>query len=91
MAKLTTYSGKKSWGGLRRYKIRHIGGKKSLGGKRVSVVGIVGQEKTPDGRDRWRVSTGKEIVNLTTSASSTATMREATIIYHDALKRLADR
>jgi hypothetical protein len=56
----------------------------------AAAVTVVGKEMTPDGRDRWVVTDGSKIVNLTTSSSSTAIMQQATVIYADTLKRLAD-
>ena len=42
-------------------------------------------------REVWRISSGGKIKNIATSASSTAAMDEAMVIYGRALKRLANR
>ena len=44
-----------------------------------------------DDREVWRVASGHQIKNLTTTASSTSAMDEAVVIYDRALKRLANR
>jgi hypothetical protein len=55
------------------------------------IIGVLGHDMLPDGRYRWRVMTLTGVKTLVTSSSSTASISEATIIYADALKRLASK
>ena len=52
---------------------------------------IVGEKTVRDNREVWRISSGGKIKSIATSASSTAAMDEAMLIYGHALKRLANR
>jgi hypothetical protein len=54
------------------------------------VKHVFGKTKR-DGREFWRVAANGQIRTITTTASSTATMDEAVLIYDSALRRLADR
>jgi hypothetical protein len=61
-------------------------------GKRHSARADAVVGKTLHGtREVWRISSGGKIRNIATSASSTAAMDEAMVIYGRALKRLANR
>jgi hypothetical protein len=52
---------------------------------------VVGEKTVRDNREVWRISSGGKIKSIATSASSTAAMDEAMLIYGHALKRLANR
>jgi len=48
-------------------------------------------EKRPSGKEVWHIVVGGDLINLTTSSSSTAVMDDAVRIYSPALERLAKR
>jgi hypothetical protein len=59
--------------------------------KQAPADAVVGA-KTLDGkREVWQISSGGKIKSIATTASSTAAMDEAMIIYGRALERLANR
>jgi hypothetical protein len=71
-----------------RIKAKRLSMKSKVGSKRLSMM-KVGKLKRGK-REVWQVSAGGTIKNIATSASSTAAMDEAVMIYGRALKRLAD-
>ena len=52
---------------------------------------VVGEKTVHGKREVWRISSGGKIKNIATTASSTAAMDEAVVIYGRALERLANR
>jgi hypothetical protein len=59
-------------------------------GKDVKTI-VERAAATLDGREIWRVASEGKIRSIATSASSTAAMDEALVIYDTALERLANR
>ena len=62
---------------------------KKLTGKDVKT--IIGRAALKDGREVWHVASEGKVISIATSASSTAAMDEAVVIYDTALERLANR
>ena len=52
---------------------------------------MVGEKTVRENREIWRISSDGKIKNISTSASSSAAMDEALVIYSRALERLANR
>jgi hypothetical protein len=66
-----------------RFNIGHVIGRKG--------VHVDNMQKTSSGQEVWRIRSGSYVVNVVTSASSTAIMDDAVKIYSPALERLAKR
>jgi hypothetical protein len=67
--------------------VRHHGISSRQGSEVTRIIGKLNR----DDREVWRVASGRQIKNLTTTISSASAMDEAVEIYGRALKRLANR
>jgi len=70
------------------YRHTIIKGVQPLPAKHTHVQGV---EKRSSGKEVWHIVVGGDLINLTTSSSSTAVMDDAVRIYSPALERLAKR